>query len=53
MLSVLLIGLREIAVNSIGEILEKVQIGENNRHYAETSMNRVSSRSHTIFRLIV
>jgi len=33
--------------------MEKLQIGEHNRHYAITAMNHHSSRSHTIFRVRV
>ena len=33
--------------------MQKLDKGEQNRHYAETLMNHTSSRSHTIFRLFV
>ena len=46
-------GVTEINVNNIEEILEIVKNGEVNRHYAQTTMNHISSRSHTIFRLSV
>lgn len=46
-------GITEESVSSISEILEKLKKGEVNRHYARTSMNHSSSRSHTIFRLTV
>lgn len=35
------------------DCLEILKIGEFNRHYAATSMNHQSSRSHTIFRLVI
>jgi Cdc6-like AAA superfamily ATPase len=44
-------GVIEESVQNIGEILEVLSRGEKNRHYAQTSMNHHSSRSHTIFRL--
>ncbi|XP_069834500.1 centromere-associated protein E isoform X4 [Dendropsophus ebraccatus] len=34
-------------------VLKWIQKGEKNRHYGETKMNDHSSRSHTIFRMIV
>lgn len=46
-------GVTEESVSSISEILEKLKKGESNRHYARTNMNHSSSRSHTIFRLLV
>ena len=46
-------GVTEESVSSIEEILEKLRKGEANRHYARTTMNHTSSRSHTIFRLTV
>ena len=46
-------GLTEESVSSIREILDKLRKGEANRHYARTTMNHSSSRSHTIFRLMV
>ena len=46
-------GVIEETVNSIDEVLEKLVRGEENRHYAQTVMNHTSSRSHTVFRLIV
>jgi len=38
---------------STEDAIEKLRSGELNRHYAVTSMNHHSSRSHTIFRLKV
>lgn len=46
-------GLTEESVSSIEDILDKLRIGEANRHYARTTMNHSSSRSHAIFRLMV
>jgi len=46
-------GVTEESVSSIEEILDKLRKGEANRHYARTTMNHTSSRSHTIFRLTV
>lgn len=46
-------GVTEESVSTISEILEKLKKGEANRHYARTTMNHASSRSHTIFRLLV
>lgn len=46
-------GLKEYMVNNLEECLEILKIGETNRHYAATSMNHQSSRSHSIFRLSV
>ena len=46
-------GAIEEIVSSIEEVLQKIQKGEANRHYASTNMNHSSSRSHAIFRLYV
>ena len=46
-------GVTEETVSSIAEIMEKIEKGELNRHYAQTFFNHGSSRSHTIFRLLV
>ncbi|XP_019381629.1 PREDICTED: centromere-associated protein E isoform X1 [Gavialis gangeticus] len=35
------------------QVLEWIRKGEKNRHYGETKMNQHSSRSHTIFRMII
>ncbi|XP_078727841.1 centromere-associated protein E [Lampetra fluviatilis] len=45
--------LSEEVITSIKDILEIMRIGEKNRHYGETKMNDHSSRSHTIFRMII
>ncbi|KAM3128757.1 hypothetical protein pb186bvf_019169 [Paramecium bursaria] len=46
-------GVIEQSVSTLTEILEVLQKGEANRHYAQTAMNHNSSRSHAIFRLQV
>ncbi|XP_066338203.1 kinesin-like protein KIN-7L [Miscanthus floridulus] len=46
-------GLREEIVNSAEQVLELLQLGEANRHFGETNMNVRSSRSHTIFRMVI
>ncbi|XP_039557941.1 centromere-associated protein E [Passer montanus] len=35
------------------QVMEWIRKGERNRHYGETKMNEHSSRSHTIFRMII
>ena len=46
-------GLTEYDVSNMKEIMKYLEKGETNRHYAATSMNHHSSRSHAIFRLSV
>ncbi|XP_062196952.1 kinesin-like protein KIN-7L isoform X2 [Phragmites australis] len=46
-------GLREEIVNSAEQVFELLQLGEANRHFGETNMNVRSSRSHTIFRMVI
>ena len=46
-------GVTEQCISSCEEIIEMLKLGEINRHYAETNMNHVSSRSHTIFRIAI
>ncbi|KRX00715.1 P-loop containing nucleoside triphosphate hydrolase [Pseudocohnilembus persalinus] len=46
-------GAKEEVLTNIDDILQLLYKGEQNRHYASTAMNHVSSRSHTIFRLYV
>ncbi|XP_019245888.1 PREDICTED: kinesin-like protein KIN-7O isoform X2 [Nicotiana attenuata] len=46
-------GLREEIVASPDQVLELMDFGECHRHIGETNMNVYSSRSHTIFRMIV
>jgi hypothetical protein len=45
--------LSELNVMKPSTILELMQKGEKNRTYGATEMNERSSRSHTIFRIIV
>lgn len=46
-------GLREEIVASPQQVLDLMQFGESHRHIGETNMNVYSSRSHTIFRMII
>ena len=46
-------GLQEEPINSLEDALYYLQLGEENRHYAETVLNHASSRSHTIFKVYV
>jgi hypothetical protein len=46
-------GLKHIVIETLDECLDILKMGEFNRHYAATSMNHQSSRSHTIFRLFI
>ncbi|WCJ33370.1 Kinesin-like protein KIN-7O [Euphorbia peplus] len=46
-------GLREEIVTSPQQVLDFMQFGESHRHIGETNMNLYSSRSHTIFRMII
>ncbi|KAI3672691.1 hypothetical protein L6452_38788 [Arctium lappa] len=46
-------GLREEIVNSSEQVLKLLDMGEVNRHFGETNMNVRSSRSHTIFRMVI
>ncbi|CAL1385826.1 unnamed protein product [Linum trigynum] len=46
-------GLREEIVTSPQQVLDRMQFGEAHRHIGETNMNVYSSRSHTIFRMII
>ncbi|XP_053113451.1 centromere-associated protein E isoform X2 [Hemicordylus capensis] len=45
--------LSEEVVVAPEQVLSWLQKGEKNRHYGETKMNERSSRSHTIFRMII
>uniref|UniRef100_W5MIR3 Kinesin-like protein n=1 Tax=Lepisosteus oculatus TaxID=7918 RepID=W5MIR3_LEPOC len=45
--------LTEEVVVSASQVLEWIKKGEKNRHYGDTKMNQRSSRSHTIFRMIL
>ncbi|CAL9049847.1 kinesin-like protein KIN-7I isoform X1 [Musa acuminata AAA Group] len=46
-------GLREEIVTCAEQVLDLMEFGESHRHIGETNMNLHSSRSHTIFRMIV
>ncbi|XP_062166470.1 kinesin-like protein KIN-7O isoform X1 [Alnus glutinosa] len=46
-------GLREEIVASPEQVLDFMEFGESHRHIGETNMNLYSSRSHTIFRMII
>ncbi|CAA3005562.1 kinesin KIN-7N [Olea europaea subsp. europaea] len=46
-------GLREEIVNSAEQVIDLIQLGEVNRHFGETNMNVRSSRSHTVFRMVI
>eukprot|EP00891_Asterochloris_glomerata_P009575 jgi/Astpho2/9575/e_gw1.00146.42.1_t len=46
-------GLREDIVTSAEHVLQLLGEGEKMRHFGETKMNKTSSRSHTIFRMVV
>lgn len=37
----------------VPQVLELLESGERHRHFGETKMNKNSSRSHTIFRMVV
>eukprot|EP00887_Chlorella_sp_A99_P004977 scaffold4.g4977.t1 len=47
------VGLREHIVGSPEQVLALLETGEAHRHFGETKMNKNSSRSHTIFRMVV
>nr|CAH7716297.1 unnamed protein product [Callosobruchus chinensis] len=49
----MLLNVREAVVSSISDVLEKMQEGNKLRRIGVTSMNQRSSRSHTIFRIIL
>ncbi|KAF9687474.1 hypothetical protein SADUNF_Sadunf02G0097300 [Salix dunnii] len=46
-------GLKEEVVSDAEQVLKLIQGGEVIRHFGETSMNARSSRSHTIFRMVI
>ncbi|KAF7819101.1 kinesin-like protein KIN-7O isoform X2 [Senna tora] len=46
-------GLREEIVATPEQVLHFMEFGESHRHIGETNMNLYSSRSHTIFRMII
>ncbi|KAG9440639.1 hypothetical protein H6P81_020804 [Aristolochia fimbriata] len=46
-------GLREEIVNNAEQVMKLIELGEVNRHFGQTNMNIRSSRSHTIFRMVI
>lgn len=46
-------GLREEIADSVEQVIAVLERGEAQRHLAETDMNVNSSRSHTIFRMVI
>ena len=46
-------GLTEKSIRQADDIFEAMSFGEKVRRYGETKMNDHSSRSHTIFRIII
>ncbi|RLM84956.1 hypothetical protein C2845_PM04G12870 [Panicum miliaceum] len=46
-------GLREEIVTCAEQVMDFMSFGESHRHIGETNMNLYSSRSHTIFRMII
>ncbi|XP_043708094.1 kinesin-like protein KIN-7N [Telopea speciosissima] len=46
-------GLREEIVNNAEQLLKLIELGQANQHFGETNMNARSSRSHTIFRMVI
>ncbi|CAD8121633.1 unnamed protein product [Paramecium sonneborni] len=45
--------IKEFNVTSIEDVISCISKGEKNRHYAETILNHQSSRSHTIFKVLI
>ena len=46
-------GVTEEIVTSVEQVLDIIEMGTNNRTVGATKMNQGSSRSHTIFRMVV
>ncbi|KAF3323771.1 kinesin-related protein 11 [Carex littledalei] len=46
-------GISEEIVSNAEQVLQLLVLGEANRHFGETNMNARSSRSHTIFRMVI
>ena len=46
-------GLIEETVSNVTETYELLNIGSQNRHVSYTTMNKESSRSHSVFTLII
>lgn len=51
--AVVVAGLREDVASSPAEVMALIEEGERNRKVGETRMNKSSSRSHTVFRMVV
>lgn len=51
--SIIVAGLSELKVRNIRECMALLQLGLKNRSVRETSMNNASSRSHSIFQILV
>ncbi|KAK2856612.1 hypothetical protein Q5P01_005347 [Channa striata] len=51
--SIYVVDLTEKLVTTPAQVLAWIRKGEKNRHYGQTKMNQQSSRSHTIFRMIL
>lgn len=45
--------LKEVIVKTAQEVLDCIKEGEGNRHISATDYNEHSSRSHTIFQLVI
>lgn len=45
--------LKEIIVKTVKEVMNCIKDGEGNRHISATDYNEHSSRSHTIFQLVI
>lgn len=45
--------LKEVVVKTSDEVIDCIKQGESNRHISATDYNQRSSRSHTIFQLII
>jgi centromeric protein E len=46
-------GLKTMRVGTIEDVAKIISIGEKNRHYRQTDIHDHSSRSHTIFRVLI
>jgi hypothetical protein len=51
--TIIICGVKEDVVPTPDKIMQLMKRGENIRHIGETNMNERSSRSHTIFRIII
>lgn len=47
------VGLKEVKVNSVEEVLKIIKLGSNQRTAGQTSANSNSSRSHAVFQIIL